>query len=137
MSKISAYINFNNGQCRDAMTFYKDCLGGELNLMVVKDSPMASMFPAEVQDTILHADLTSAEFNLLGSDMQDPSVKEKSGGPVSLTLTCANKDELHTIFGKLAQGGTVTHEPSPFFAGTMGNVVDKFGIRWGVFTDEK
>lgn len=137
MSKISAYINFNNNSCREAMTFYKECLGGELTLTVVKDSPMAAMFPAEVQDTILHADLTAADFNLLGSDMQDPSVKVKNGGQVSLTLTCANKAEMQRIFNKLALGGQVTHAPETFFAGTMGNLLDKFGIRWGVFTDEK
>ncbi|WP_374948423.1 VOC family protein [Mucilaginibacter sp.] len=137
MKKISAYINFNNNNCREAMTFYKECLGGDLSLIVVKESPMASMFPESVQDTILHADLKLGEFNLLGSDMQDTSVKEKTGGQVSLTLTVGSKAEMQEVFSKLAERGSVTHEPSTFFAGTMGNVVDRFGIRWGVFTDEK
>lgn len=136
MSKISAYINFKNN-CREAMTFYQECLGGKLDLIIVKDSPMAEMFPAEAQDTVLHADLTAGELNLLGSDMQDKSIPEKSAGPVSLTLTCDSKAAMAEAFEKLSAGGSVTHQPTTFFAGTMGNLIDKFGIRWGVFTYEK
>lgn len=136
MSKISAYINFKNN-CREAFTFYRECLGGELTLTVVKDSPMAAMFPPELQDTILHADLTAGDLNLLGSDMQDPNVKEKSVGAVSLTLTCDSKADMLNAFEKLGAGGTITHQPETFFAGTMGNLTDKFGIKWGVFTGEK
>ncbi|RFZ82906.1 VOC family protein [Mucilaginibacter terrenus] len=136
MSKISAYINFKN-TCREAMTFYQQCLGGELQLIIVKNSPMAEMFPAEMQDSVLHADLTARDLNLLASDMQDPSVAEKTGGPVSLTLSCDSKEAMFDAFAKLSDGGTVTCQPEVFFAGTMGNLVDKFGIRWGVFTAEK
>lgn len=133
--KISAYINFK-GNCLEAMTFYQEVLGGKLDVIIVKDSPMAAMFPAEVQDTVLHADLTSGELNLLASDMQDGTVKEKVGGPVSLTLTCDSKADVMEKYEKLGQGSSSVHPPSTFFAGTMGNVTDKFGIKWGIFSHE-
>ncbi|MFA6246023.1 MAG: VOC family protein, partial [Mucilaginibacter sp.] len=69
MLKISAYINFKNNQCSEAMTFYQSVLGGELNLMPVKESPMKEMFPAEAQQGILHADLTGSDFNILATDI--------------------------------------------------------------------
>ena len=136
MSKISAYINFKNN-CSEAMSFYQACLGGELVITIVKDSPMAAMFPPEAQDTVLHADLTAGDLNLLGSDMQDKSIPEKSVGAVSLLLTCDNKENMIETFSKLSEGGSATHPPQTFYAGTMGNLVDKFGIKWGVFTYEK
>lgn len=136
MSKISAYINFKNNQCAEAMTFYQSVLGGELNLMPVKDSPMKENFPAEAQGGILHADLTGSDFNLLGTDMPNPNI-EAVVGVVSLTITCATKAEVTEKFAKLAGGGKVVHEVMTFFAGTMGNVIDKYGIGWGVFTDEQ
>nr|WP_067056694.1 VOC family protein [Mucilaginibacter sp. L294] len=135
MSKISAYINFKNNQCSEAMTFYQSVLGGELSLMPVKDSPMKDNFPGEAQKGILHADLTGSDFSLLGTDMPNPNIKAVVG-LVSLTITCANKADVQEKFAKLAEGGKVVHEVMTFFAGTMGNVIDKYGIGWGVFTEE-
>jgi PhnB protein len=134
MSKINAYINFKNN-CREAMTFYQQCIGGELTLHVVKESPMKDMFPPQLQDLILHADLTNGDLTLLGSDM--PNDTKGDDGPVSLMLACDTKAELLGYFDKLGAGGKVVHPVETFFAGTMGNLIDKFGMRWGVFSAEK
>lgn len=136
MSKISAYINFKNNQCAEAMTLYQSLLGGELNLMPLKDSPMKDNFPAEAQGGILHADLTGSDFNLLGTDMHNPNI-EATVGLVSLTITCTSKADVNEKFAKLAEGGKVVHEVMTFFAGTMGNVIDKYGVGWGIFTEEQ
>ena len=34
MTQINAYLTFN-GNCREAMQFYTDCLGGELYLQTI------------------------------------------------------------------------------------------------------
>ncbi|GGH09340.1 VOC family protein [Mucilaginibacter phyllosphaerae] len=136
MSKICAYINFKNNKCSEAMAFYQSILGGRLNLMPVKDSPMKANFPEEAQQGMLHADLTGSDFSILGTDMPNPNI-EAVAGIVSLTLTCADKSEVQDKFTKLAEGGRVVHEVMTFFAGTMGNVIDQYGIGWGIFTDEK
>ena len=134
MSKINAYINFKKN-CREAMTFYQECLGGELTMQLVKESPMKDMFPPHLQDSILHADLTKGDLTLLGSDM--PNDTKGDDGPVSLMLSCDTKAELLSAFDKLGKGGKVVHPVGTFFAGTMGNLTDKFGMRWGVFSAEK
>jgi PhnB protein len=56
MTQINPYLHFD-GNCREAMTFYRESLGGELALQAVGDSPMASQMPAEAQKKILHASL--------------------------------------------------------------------------------
>ena len=40
MAQLNAYLRFN-GKCREAMTFYQACLGGELTIQTVGESPMA------------------------------------------------------------------------------------------------
>jgi PhnB protein len=132
MSKILAYLHFENN-CREAMTFYQQCLGGELELQVVKDSPMAGMMPPQLQDIILHASLQNGDLTLMGSEMPDAEAAASTGHPVALMLVCDTKDELYEKFEKLSAGGRVTHPVSDFFAGTMGNLIDKFGFCWGVY----
>ena len=36
MAQILAYLKFD-GNCREAMTFYKECFGGKLTFNTVKD----------------------------------------------------------------------------------------------------
>jgi PhnB protein len=56
MAQMNAYLHFN-GNCREAMTFYKECLGGELNMQAVGESPMAAQMPPQIHTNILHASL--------------------------------------------------------------------------------
>jgi PhnB protein len=49
MTQIHAYLSFN-GNCREAMTFYRDCIGGELMLQPIKGTPV------EGQDCAANAD---------------------------------------------------------------------------------
>lgn len=59
MAELNPYLNFNNN-CREAMMFYKEYLGGELSLQTVGGSPeMAAQMPPEMKDKILHSSLMS------------------------------------------------------------------------------
>ena len=70
MTQINSYLTFN-GNCREAMNFYKECLGGELVLQTIGDSPLSEKMPAKMKDSILHSTLTKDNLVLLGSDMVD------------------------------------------------------------------
>ena len=91
MTQISAYLNFN-GNCRDAMTFYKDCLGGELMLQTVEGSPIEAQCPAGLKHQILHSSLTKNALILMGSDMVGPGGLKK-GNNISLSLSCSSEEE--------------------------------------------
>ena len=51
--------------------------------------------------------------------------------PIALILACDTRQETGEEFEKLAAGGNVTQPLHYFFAGTMGNMEDKFGFCWG------
>ncbi len=128
MTQINAYLTFN-GNCREAMTFYKNCLGGELTLMSVEDSPMAEQWPKNVRKNILHASLVNSSLILLGSDMA-PKEGTVNGNAISLALNCSNEKEINDFFNNLSVGGKVTHPLHTFFDGTIGALTDQFGMNW-------
>ena len=128
MTQINAYLNFN-GQCREAMTFYQECLGGELTLQRVAESPMAAQLPATEGANIMHSILTRDGLMLLGSDMMGKKLEK--GNTVSLCLRCSSNEEINTFFNRLATGGKVKmplHQS--FWGATYGELTDKFGMNW-------
>lgn len=134
MAKIYAYLTFD-GNCRDAMIFYKACLGGELNMQTVEGSPMENKMPAKERKKILHASLYKDGLVLLGSDLSGigPLVK---GNTISLSLNCASEVEIKQFFFSLSEGGQIAHPLHEFFAGTMGALTDKFEKDWLLYYDK-
>jgi PhnB protein len=129
MTQINGYLHFN-GNCRNAMTFYRECLGGGLSLQTVAESPMAGEMPAEMQQRILHATLTKNGLVLLmASDMIGAQLV--AGNAVSLIFNCRSEQEINDFFSGLAAGGTVTDPLSgKFWGDTFGALTDQFGINW-------
>jgi len=129
MTQINAYLNFD-GNCREAITFYKECLGGELALQTVEGSPIEAQCPAAMKHQILHASLMKDGLILMGSDMQGPEGFIK-GNNIALSLNCSSEEEINTFFSNLSQNGKITHAlTEQFWGATFGVLTDKFGIRW-------
>ena len=127
--QIISYLTFN-GNCREAMTFYRDCLGGELDLQTIGESPMADKLPPQMKQSILHATLTKGEVVIMASDM----VGEKGlikGNSVSLMLNCNSEDEIKTLYARLSAEGEATHPlENTFWGALFGGLTDKFGNHW-------
>src|SRR5215831_18386655 len=49
MAQLGPYLKFN-GNCRQALEFYKYVLGGQLGLQTIGDSPAAGQFPPAMKD---------------------------------------------------------------------------------------
>ncbi|MEK7641633.1 MAG: VOC family protein [Patescibacteria group bacterium] len=129
MSTLSPFIRFNDGRCREAMNFYKDCLGGELFFRPVKGSPMEKDMPADKHDLIMHSTLTKDNWILIGSDMmRDTAVK---GDSVGVSLSYENEKDARDAFAKLAEGGEIFMPIEVMFWGDLfGLVTDKYGVEW-------
>lgn len=128
MTRINAYLNFN-GRCREAMKFYQQCLGGELTLQRVSESPMAAQLSASAGANILHSVLVRDGLVLMGSDVIGDGLKK--GNEVKLCLQCSSNEELHTIFNRLAADGQIrTPLHQSVWGATYGELTDKFGMHW-------
>ncbi len=129
MKQINSYLTFS-GNCREAMTFYKDCLGGELTFQTIGESPLSEKMPPQMKDSILHATLIKNGVTLMASDM----VGEKGlirGNAVSLMVDCNSESEIRSAFDALAEGGEKTHPLEISFWGALfGNLKDRYGNNW-------
>ena len=129
MTQIHAYLNFN-GNCRDAMQFYKECFGGELLLQAIKDTPMEAQCPAGRENDIMHASLTGDGFVLMASDMIGPQ-GYRPGNNFSLSINCQSEEQLRSLFDKLSESGQVFMPVSEQFWGALfGALSDRFGTQW-------
>jgi PhnB protein len=129
MININSYLTFN-GNCREAMTFYAACLGGELTFQTIGESPMAENMPPKMKDSILHATLINGGVIIMASDMacEDGIVK---GNTISLMLHCSNEEEIKSCYAKLSADGKANHPlEDTFWGAVFGDLTDKFGNRW-------
>ncbi|MCW3127075.1 MAG: glyoxalase [Bacteroidetes bacterium] len=129
MAQINSYLTFG-GNCREAMTFYQSCLGGELYFQTIGESPMADKMPAKIKDLILHSTLTLGNLILMASDMT-PQSGLTVGNAVSLMLDCTSEEEIKGYYEKLSAGGEATHPLEESFWGALfGDLTDKYGNHW-------
>ena len=119
------------------MIFYKKCLGGELVLQTIGESPMADKLPAKMRKSILHSTLTKNGFVLMASDMVGENGLIK-GNAVSLMLNCESEKEIKTLYQKLSDGGKANHPlENTFWGALFGDLTDKFGNQWLLHFDKK
>lgn len=127
--QINSYLTFN-GNCREAMTFYQECLGGELTFQTVSDSPLSKKMSKQMKDCILHATLTKEALILQGSDMV-PKIGLVKGNTVSLSLDCNSEEEIKKIYTKLSEKGKANHPlENTFWGALFGDLTDKYGHHW-------
>jgi PhnB protein len=129
LRQINSYLTFN-GNCREAMTFYQECIGGELSFQTIGASPMADKMPAEMKNSILHSALTNGSMVLMASDMVSEQGLVK-GNAVSLMLNCSTEEEITACYQKLSFGGRADHPlENTFWGAVFGDLTDKYGNHW-------
>ncbi|MEO8854991.1 MAG: VOC family protein [Ginsengibacter sp.] len=129
MTQINSYLTFN-GNCREAMTFYQKCLGGELTLQTIGESPLSEKMPHKVKEYILHSTLINGSLIMMATDC----VREEgliNGNSVSLCLNCSSEKEIKSLYEKLSAGGKANHPLEDTFWGALfGDLTDKYGNSW-------
>jgi PhnB protein len=138
MLQVTPFLLFD-GNCAEAMIFYKRCLGGELTLTKLGDTPMKAQFPTEKHNRIINAHLKSGLIEFSATDwMASPALEPKQGNTFAIFITGRTYDELKAVFDKLAEGANKEwfqelHD-MPF--GIYGQFFDKYGVQW-IFKGEK
>ena len=129
MTTLTAYLLLD-GDCKQAMEFYKSVFGGELTMTEVGNSPMKNYFPGTMQQKIVNAKLVSSVVNISASDWLRPNQTPVKGNMVCLYLSGGTPEELESLFSKLSAGADITDPLSKQPFGMYGALNDKFGIRW-------
>jgi len=112
------------------MTFYKDCIGGELTFQTIGESPISENMPPKMKDCILHATLINGGVVIMASDMVSESGLIK-GNAVSLMLNCISEKEIKSCYEKLSADGVANHPlKDTFWGAVFGDLTDKYGNHW-------
>jgi PhnB protein len=129
--KLSPFLLFD-GNCAQAMRFYQECLGGELTITLVRDTPMSHHAPANARDKVAHAVLTSGVIELSATDWQHQTRVPQGGNTVALYLNDASYPQLEQIFAKLSLHADpeLLDELRDMPFGTYGHLADQYGVHW-------
>ena len=137
ITKIFPYLNFE-GEGQEATHFYAEVLGGELaGISTYGEAPDmgGGAMPEEAKDMVMNAQINFNDGNTLMISDVPPGMGMpfKKGNNVSVTVLYDDIEEARTVFGKLAEGGTVTMElQETFWSPLYGNLTDRFGIDWQI-----
>ena len=126
--RLNPYLSFRDN-AREAMTFYRSVLGGELTISTFGDFH-ASEDPAE-QDKVMHSQLETPDgLVIMGADTPNGMEYQPQAG-VSVSLSGDDEPRLRRYWERLSESGTVTmpFEKAPW-GDTFGMCVDRFGTSW-------
>ena len=120
------------------MEFYKSCLGGELTITSVSDTPMKDHMPPAQHNKVAYAQLKNGAVEFSATDWLHPTRTPQQGNTVCLYVHAGSYSELRIIFDKLASGADPALlddlRDMPF--GSYGHLADKYGVHW-FFRSEK
>lgn len=128
---LTPFLLFD-GSCAEAMAFYQSCLGGELTITRLGDTPMGAQAPPAQRQKVTYAHLKSGSVELSATDWLHATRVPRPGNTVALYLQSDHDGELRTVFDKLAAGAD--HDllddlrDMPF--GTYGHLADRYGVHW-------
>ncbi len=127
-TQLSPYILFKDN-CREALNFYAEILGGEVEINTVGDSPMD--VPEAMKDRVMHGTLKTGSFQIMACDEMGNETRVEGSNTVSLSLNPDSVEEGQRLYDALSAGGNVMMKyEKQFWGDTFGMVLDKFGIRW-------
>ncbi len=131
MIHLTPFLLFD-GNCAEAMDFYKSCFGGALVVTKLADTPMKEHTPPALHQRVVYAHLKSDAVEFSATDWLHPTRKPIQGNTVAMYVVGEARDELQPIFDKLSAGADPNLldalQNMPF--GVYGHLADRFGVHW-------
>lgn len=129
------YLHFE-GNCEEALNFYKDILNGRVEIQSRYDNP-AMNAPEAYKNKVLHGRLYFSEGKagqaIYASDVFPGQSAHKSSGDAALSLDFPDPESGKEVFDRLSEGGAVgVPFEKQFWGDWHGNFTDRYGIHWMV-----
>lgn len=130
--RLKTYLSFN-GDCRQALTFYAELLGGTVVAMqTFGETPGCDGLPEAARDSILHGRVDLGPFSLMGTD----ATPDHPYAGVNGSYVVADVDEVEraeAVFAALSADAQIEMPlQQTFWARRYGSLTDRFGVRWMV-----
>ena len=133
---VQPYVFFN-GRCEEAITFYQQALGAQVEmLMRFSESPDPTppeLVPPDWGHKVMHSSIRIGSTVVMASDGCAPEPGFKG---FSLSLSVADIAAADKAFAALADGGEVQMPlGTTFWSPRFGVLTDRFGVSWMVGVD--
>ena len=130
-------INFA-GQCRDAIHLYEKAFAGKITCLITYregNDPAWQHLTDEQMEWVYHAELMLGDKRIIMSDHADLEFSVCYQN--FLTVMCETKEEVQRAYEVMKDGSTTIYpmEATPYSSCRV-VFVDKFGIRWGIMTEQ-
>lgn len=127
--KLTPYLMFE-GNAEEAMKFYAQVLGGEIEMVQRYSDGKGMQFPEHYANKVLHGRLRAGDLTIYFSDAF-PGRKVSSGDQVSLTIEFDSEAQADQAYEKLQVGGEVRMPlQKTFWGAKYAKLIDSFGIQW-------
>lgn len=132
---VQVYLFFG-GNCEQAVDFYKQALGAEVEMMLrFKDSPEPhppGMLAPGWENKVMHTSFRVGQTVVMASDGCGGSDAQGFAG-FSMSISVKTEAEADKAFAALSEGGKVTMPlAKTFWSPRFGMLEDRFGIGWMV-----
>ena len=136
--QIAPTLNFG-GTCREAIQMYERALDGEITCLITyreADDPAYMPILNEVQkEYIYHAELMLGNQRIIMSDHVDIEFSVCYSN--FLTIMYDTKEEVQRAYEIMKEGSkTIYKMEATSYSSCRVVFVDKFGIRWGIMTEQ-
>lgn len=131
-------LNFG-GNCREAIKMYEKAFNGKIVCLITyrdaNDPAYMPLLSEEQKDYIYHAELILENYRIIMSDHVDLEFSTCYSN--FLTIMYDTKEEVQKAYEIMKEGSTTIYklEATPYSSCRV-VFVDKFGIRWGIMTEQ-
>ena len=134
MIMLNPYISFRDN-ARTALEYYRDVLGGTLEISTFGSLPEMGYDPSE-SDLVMHGSLTTDDGLVLMASDTPSSMEYAQPEGISISIGGDDVDRLRAVWQGLLDGGsaTVPLDRAPW-GGEFGMLIDRFGVAWMVSID--
>ena len=138
MPTLVPTFNFG-GQCREALETYHQALHGEITCLMTygeaNDPAYNPLLQEHQRDYVYHAELVFGDQRIIMSDNVDIAFQTCYAN--FLTVMCDTKEEVRRIYETMKEGSsTIYPMEATFYSSCRVAFVDRFGIRWGIMTEQ-
>jgi PhnB protein len=138
MVTVTPVINLN-GDCEEAMFFYEKAFGATIKFISrysdAQESDWNKPLTDEQKNMVYYAEMFIGNQRIMFSDIVEFDIMK--GTSVFLTITFEDAESVKKAYEILKEGSTIVLPMREYtYSFCEVNLIDKFGIRWGLMTEQ-
>ena len=131
--------NFNfPGNCKEAIQLYERAFEAKVDFILhysdARKEDFSKKLTEKQKNYVYHAEMKIGTQRIMFSDIITFKIKKKT---FFLTITFETKEDVEKTFNILSEKGKVIIPlRRTTYSSCAGSLIDKFGIRWGLMTEQ-